>query len=262
MAADDQLRVRRIEGQAWLVEISGEHDMSTAPMLAEQFESLFDDDSLIIVRHHRNDVPGLRGRPRLRERDTARGEVSHRPLRPSRRHRTEPRPPRPRRATTIDRRHTHLSLSRRRLGSAQLVRDGRAHRSIGQDAAAATRTWPRGRCSTSGAAPRPRSPGAAPVPHEESSGLSGLGGWQSGPVDDPTPPPSSWRCSRRARYGSGSVGSPWWWSTSTPQLGRRCRARPRRVFPQTTVDRVCGATANAAGVLGRVISTRPRARRG
>ena len=34
MAADDQLRVRRIEGQAWLVEISGEHDMSTAPMLA------------------------------------------------------------------------------------------------------------------------------------------------------------------------------------------------------------------------------------
>lgn len=47
--AEDQLRVRRLEGQACLVEISGEHDLSTAPMLAEQFESLFEGESLLIA---------------------------------------------------------------------------------------------------------------------------------------------------------------------------------------------------------------------
>jgi STAS domain len=49
MADEEQLRVRRIDGEAWLVEISGEHDMATAPMLAEQFESLFAGDSLVIA---------------------------------------------------------------------------------------------------------------------------------------------------------------------------------------------------------------------
>jgi anti-anti-sigma regulatory factor len=49
MADDEQLRVRRIDGEAWLVEISGEHDMTTAPLLAEQFDSLLEQDSLVIA---------------------------------------------------------------------------------------------------------------------------------------------------------------------------------------------------------------------
>jgi len=49
MAADERLRVRRIQDHAWLVEISGEHDLSTAPMLAEQFESLFETGSLVVA---------------------------------------------------------------------------------------------------------------------------------------------------------------------------------------------------------------------
>jgi hypothetical protein len=49
MAADERLRLRRIEDHAWLVEISGEHDMSTAPMLAEQFESLSETGSLVVA---------------------------------------------------------------------------------------------------------------------------------------------------------------------------------------------------------------------
>ena len=49
MATEDRLQVRRLEGHACLVEISGEHDLSTAPMLAEQFESLFEGESLVIA---------------------------------------------------------------------------------------------------------------------------------------------------------------------------------------------------------------------
>jgi anti-anti-sigma factor len=49
MTGEEQLRVRRVEGHACLVEISGEHDMATAPMLAEQFDSLFEHESLVIA---------------------------------------------------------------------------------------------------------------------------------------------------------------------------------------------------------------------
>ena len=47
---EERIGVRRVEDQAWLVEIRGEHDLATAPMLAEQFDALFRaDDPLVIA---------------------------------------------------------------------------------------------------------------------------------------------------------------------------------------------------------------------
>lgn len=49
MAGGDRIRVRRVAGEAALVEISGEQDMSTAPLLTEQFDALFAQGSVVIA---------------------------------------------------------------------------------------------------------------------------------------------------------------------------------------------------------------------
>ena len=49
MAGGDQIRVRRVAGEAALVEISGEQDMSTAPLPTEQFDALFAEGCVVIA---------------------------------------------------------------------------------------------------------------------------------------------------------------------------------------------------------------------
>jgi anti-anti-sigma factor len=46
---DDTVRVERVEGEGWLISIRGEHDLSTAPMLSAQFDSLFESGAFIVA---------------------------------------------------------------------------------------------------------------------------------------------------------------------------------------------------------------------
>lgn len=39
----------RVDGDGWLVSIRGEHDLSTAPMLTEQFDKLFETGPFVIA---------------------------------------------------------------------------------------------------------------------------------------------------------------------------------------------------------------------
>lgn len=46
---DQSISVKPIEGDGFLVSIRGEHDLTTAPMLAEQFDELFAKGSFVIA---------------------------------------------------------------------------------------------------------------------------------------------------------------------------------------------------------------------
>ena len=46
---DDDVRVERVEGEGWLVSIRGEHDLTTAPMLSQTFEPLFESGVFVVA---------------------------------------------------------------------------------------------------------------------------------------------------------------------------------------------------------------------
>jgi anti-anti-sigma factor len=46
---DDLVQVERVEGEGWLVSIRGEHDLSTAPMLTEAFDPLFETGEFVVA---------------------------------------------------------------------------------------------------------------------------------------------------------------------------------------------------------------------
>ena len=46
---DAGILVERVEGDGFLVSIHGEHDLSTAPMLAQRFDELFAEGSFVVA---------------------------------------------------------------------------------------------------------------------------------------------------------------------------------------------------------------------
>jgi anti-anti-sigma factor len=45
----DDVVVERVDGEGWLVSIRGEHDLTTAPMLSEKFDGLFESGAFVVA---------------------------------------------------------------------------------------------------------------------------------------------------------------------------------------------------------------------
>ena len=46
---EDLVTVERVQGEGWLVSIRGEHDLTTAPMLSEAFDPLFESGPFVVA---------------------------------------------------------------------------------------------------------------------------------------------------------------------------------------------------------------------